>query len=233
MVNKAGNRERIIEARGVVKEYVDGERRLRVLSGVDVDVHAGEFISIVGESGSGKSTLLHILGGLDSATEGTVMLRGEALHTMADLPLAMLRARQVGFVYQFHHLLPEFTALENVLLPGMIAGRPAAENLNRAEGLLRQMGLAERLDHRPSKLSGGEQQRVAIARALQNDPSVVLADEPTGNLDQKTSGEVLEFLISVTRETGKSLVMVTHDPAIADQADVCLRIREGKIVPRK
>lgn len=233
MAKNDSARERIIEARGVAKEYVDGERRLRVLSGVDVDVHAGEFISIVGESGSGKSTLLHILGGLDSATEGTVMLRGEALHTMADRPLAMLRARQVGFVYQFHHLLPEFTALENVLLPGMIGGRAAADNVARAEGLLRQMGLGQRLDHRPSKLSGGEQQRVAIARALQNDPSVVLADEPTGNLDQKTSGEVLEFLISVTRETGKSLVMVTHDPAIADRADVCLRLKEGKIVPRK
>lgn len=222
--------KRILEATKVCKEYVDGERRLQVLSGVDLHVDGGEFVSIIGESGSGKSTLLHILGGLDIPSEGQVTLGEHRLHEMTDRQLATLRNIQVGFVYQFHHLLPEFTALENVMLPGMIGANPPGSVVAKAEGLLRQMGLGERLDHRPSKLSGGEQQRVAIARALQNDPMLVLADEPTGNLDQKTSGEVLEFLIKVTKESGKSLVMVTHDPAIAARADRCLRLKGGRLV---
>ncbi len=220
----------ILCASKVSKEYVDGERRLEVLKEVDLTFYEGEFVAIIGQSGSGKSTLLHILGGLDAPTEGTVQLHGVELSKVGDRQLASIRSQNIGFVYQFHHLLPEFTALENVLLPGMIAKRPMADSLARAEELLREVGLAERMDHRPTKLSGGEQQRVAIARALVNDPAVILADEPTGNLDTTTSGEVLNFLITTTVQTGKCLVMVTHDNSIARRADRCFRLEGGKLL---
>ncbi|CAN5463315.1 lipoprotein-releasing ABC transporter ATP-binding protein LolD [soil metagenome] len=222
----------ILTARGVEKEYIDGERKLRVLGGVDMDVRPGEFISIVGQSGSGKSTLLHILGALDRASSGTVKLADSDYSKMTDRQLARLRSKQVGFVYQFHHLLPEFTALENVFMPGMIARNAQAEIVPKAEELLRRVGLGERLDHRPAKLSGGEQQRVAIARAIINNPLLILADEPTGNLDSTTSGEVLDFLIEVTRNAGKSLLMVTHDQAIADRADQSFHLVGGMLRSR-
>ncbi len=219
----------ILQARGVVREYIDGERRLRVLDGVDLDVAEGEFISIAGQSGSGKSTLLHLLGALDRASAGEVRLKGQDYRKLSDRQLARLRSSQIGFVYQFHHLLPEFTALENVLMPGLIQRRPQADVVKHAEELLRSVGLAERMTHRPAKLSGGEQQRVALARALQNNPAVVLADEPTGNLDAETSRDVLKFLIEMTAGQGRSLVMVTHDASIARQADRCFLLKGGKL----
>jgi lipoprotein-releasing system ATP-binding protein len=217
----------ILIAKNITKEFIDGERRLRVLSGVNLEIHPGEFVSIIGQSGSGKSTLLHIIGALDKPTEGTVELLGQPYAQLSQKQLAAVRCRNVGFVYQFHHLLPEFTALENVLMPGLIDGRSQASAVERAMELLGKVGLAERLDHRPSKLSGGEQQRVAIARALLNDPAVVLADEPTGNLDTRTSGEVLQFLFDVTTGLGKSLVMVTHDNAIAARANRRFHLQDG------
>jgi lipoprotein-releasing system ATP-binding protein len=220
-----------IVAKGVRKEFVDGERRLTVLAGVDLTIAEGEFVSIVGQSGSGKSTLLHLLGALDRPSSGTVVLAGQDVATQSDRALARLRSRHIGFVYQFHHLLPEFTALENVLMPGLIAGTAQKNALERATHLLEKVGLSERLHHRPSKLSGGEQQRVAIARALLNDPMVILADEPTGNLDAKTAGEVLDFLLSMTARAGKSLVMVTHDVEIAARANRTFHLRNGKFDP--
>jgi lipoprotein-releasing system ATP-binding protein len=220
----------LLEAKGVCKDYIDGERRLTVLSGVDFTVRAGEFVSIIGQSGSGKSTLLHLLGALDRPTRGTVSLGGQDYARLNDRQLARMRAAQIGFIFQFHHLLHEFTALENALMPGLIAGTNHAGAESRAEELLRRVGLGERLTHRPSKLSGGEQQRVAMARALLNDPAIVLADEPTGNLDTQTAGEVLDFMLQITRDAGKALVLVTHDPAIAARADRVHRITAGRLV---
>jgi len=230
--SKTTNGEPILIAKGVQKEYLDGERRLTVLTGVDISISGGEFVSIIGQSGSGKSTLMHILGALDRQSAGTVSLGGQDYAKMSDRQLARLRSRQIGFVYQFHHLLPEFTALENVMMPGMISGEPTAEAAGRAEEMLRRVGLGQRLDHRPAKLSGGEQQRVALARALINNPTLVLADEPTGNLDTKTSAEVLEFMISITSAAGKSLVMVTHDEAIAKRADRQFTLTAGQLAER-
>jgi lipoprotein-releasing system ATP-binding protein len=219
----------ILQAQGLKKEYLDGTRKLTVLDGTDLTVRSGEFISIVGHSGSGKSTLLHLLGTLDRPTSGTITLNGEDYSKMSDRNLASLRSQQIGFVYQFHHLLPEFTALENILLPGLIARAPQAATVAKAEALLARVGLTDRKDHRPTKLSGGEQQRVALARALLNSPSLVLADEPTGNLDSKTAGEVLEFLIKITTEEGKSLVMVTHDEEIAKRANHHFLLEDGRL----
>lgn len=223
---KAG---RVLAGEKISKEYIDGPRRLRVLSGVDFTVDAGEFVSIVGQSGSGKSTLLHILGGLDRPTSGRVFLGENDYSALSDRALAHLRSRRIGFIYQFHHLLPEFTALENVVLPGLIARGTRGEVVHRAEGILRRVGLGERLHHRPSKLSGGEQQRVALARALLNDPLIVFADEPTGNLDNQTSAEALDYLIETTTQEGKALVMVTHDSSIAARADRRFQLANGKI----
>lgn len=219
----------ILQAQGLKKEYLDGTRKLTVLDGTDLTVRSGEFISIVGHSGSGKSTLLHLLGTLDRPTSGTITLNGEDYSQMSDRNLATLRSKEIGFVYQFHHLLPEFTALENILLPGLIARAPQAATVAKAEALLARVGLTDRKDHRPTKLSGGEQQRVALARALLNSPSLVLADEPTGNLDSKTAGEVLEFLIKITTEEGKSLVMVTHDEEIAQRANHHFLLEDGRL----
>ena len=223
----------VLTATGLMKEYIDGERKLRVLNGVDLQVMGGEFLSIIGQSGSGKSTLLHLLGALDRPTEGSVVLNGLDYASLSDRKLAALRSQEVGFIFQFHHLLPEFTALENVIMPGMIARRPQPDVVRRAEELLLRVGLKERMNHRPSKLSGGEQQRVAVARALLNNPTLVLADEPTGNLDAETSREVLELLIEITKGAGKSLVMVTHDLAIAAKADRALTLKQGRLVKGK
>jgi lipoprotein-releasing system ATP-binding protein len=218
-----------LSARGITKEYIDGTRRLTVLMGVDLDVHQGEFISIVGQSGSGKSTLLHILGALDRPSGGSVRLGEWDYSGVSDRGLASMRSSAVGFIYQFHHLLPEFTALENVLLPGLIVRLPRSAAVEKAESLLRRVGLGDRLDHRPSKLSGGEQQRVALARALLNDPAVVLADEPTGNLDTRTASDALDVLVELTKGEGKSLVMVTHDESIARRADRQFLLKAGKL----
>ena len=223
----------LLVAEDVHKTYRDGERTLEVLTGTDFRVDRGEFVSIVGSSGSGKSTLLHILGALDFASSGTVSLNECNYSEFSASELAVLRAREVGFIYQFHHLLPEFNALENVMMPGMILRYPTGFLIERATQLLQNVGLGQRIQHRPAKLSGGEQQRVALARAIMNDPSIVLADEPTGDLDQKTGREVMDFVLSQTVEQGKSLVIVTHDPEVAARADRCYHLENGKLTEQK
>lgn len=217
----------LLEAKGVSKRYRDGDRDLHVLRGVDLTIRRGEAISIVGTSGSGKSTLLNILGALDRPTEGEIRIEGVGYNSLDDGKLADLRARRVGFIYQFHHLLPEFSALENVMLPGLISKRPFNELLARATELLAAVGLAERLTHRPSRLSGGEQQRVALARALMNNPDLVLADEPTGDLDVETTQVVTELIWKHTVGSGRSFVLVTHDLALARRASRVFRLTRG------
>jgi lipoprotein-releasing system ATP-binding protein len=229
----AGDREVVLEAREVAKEYFDGTRVLRVLRNADLQVRAGESISIVGASGAGKSTLLHLLGALDRPTSGTVTLAGRDYAKLSNRELAVLRNRSVGFVFQFHHLLAEFNALENVMIPGLIGGEDADAVRSRAHNLLETLGLSDRLTHRPSKLSGGEQQRVSLARALINNPHLVLADEPTGNLDAESAENVIELLWKQTRHNGRSLIIVTHEPDIARRADRCLRLKEGKLYPEE
>lgn len=222
----------VLEARGLRKVYQGGDGRpIQVLSGVDLDVARGEFIAIVGESGSGKSTLLHLLGGLDRPTEGTVALNGQQYHALSATDLAALRNASVGFVFQFHHLLRDFTAVENVMIPMQIAGTNFHDARLRAESLLGGVGLAARLHHRPSALSGGEQQRVAVARALATQPAVVLADEPSGNLDRPTAERLHELFGTLAREFQTALVVVTHNPALAARADRILAMHDGILAP--
>ena len=215
-----------VEARGVVKTYVQGDDTIRALRGVDLSVAPGEFVAVTGASGSGKSTLLHILGGLDRPDEGEALLEGRSLALLADEELALVRRRRMGFVLQFFNLLPTMTALENAAFPLLLDGE--ADALERARGSLEAVGLAGRVDHRPAHLSGGEQQRVALARALVADPAVVFADEPTGNLDSKTGGEILE-LLRRTADAGQTIVMVTHDPKTADYADRSVHLSDGTL----
>lgn len=219
----------VIEARGVVKSYQTATRRLEVLRGVDLDVSPGEMVAIVGASGVGKSSLLHVLGGLDGFDAGTIRLGDAQIHSMTDAARVAFRNRHVGFVFQFHHLLPEFTALENVEMPLRIAGTPAAERRARAEGLLARVGLADRASHRPSALSGGEQQRVAIARALINRPRLLLADEPTGNLDSHTGEEIIRLLAGLREERGVTLVIATHDARVAAHAQRVVELEDGRL----
>jgi lipoprotein-releasing system ATP-binding protein len=219
----------LIALRNLTKEYVDGPRVVRVLTGLDLEIAAGERVAIVGESGVGKSTLLHILGTLDRPTSGEVWFDGEELATKSDHELAHFRNREVGFIFQFHHLLPDFTALENVMMPALIAGAGWDEARRRAGELLRRVGLTDRVDHRPGELSGGEQQRVAVARALIQEPRVVLADEPTGNLDPATAEGVQDLLIELNRERRLTLVVVTHSVTLASAMDRTLRLAGGRI----
>ncbi len=221
------SRSPILEARGLVKRYPTADGALEVLSGLDLDVRAGEMVAVVGESGTGKSTLLHLLGALDRPTEGTVRFRGEDVFEKDDEALADFRNRAIGFVFQFHHLLPEFTAAENVAMPALIAGRSMTEALPRAQALLDLLGLAARAEHRPNQLSGGEQQRVAVARALMNEPGLVLADEPTGNLDTHTAEVLHDELRRLARTQDQAFVVVTHNAALAALADRVLELREG------
>ncbi|MFN3596777.1 MAG: ABC transporter ATP-binding protein [Rubricoccaceae bacterium] len=218
----------MLEARGLGKHYPTAAGPLTVLSGLDVAVRAGEMVAVVGESGTGKSTLLHLLGALDRPSEGTVRFRGEDVYARRDEDLAAFRNRAIGFVFQFHHLLPEFSALENVMMPALIAGQPDPA---RARELLEMLGLGARLDHRPSQLSGGEQQRVAIARALMNRPGLVLMDEPTGNLDTATAERLHDELHRLSREGRQAFVVVTHNPALAARADRVLRLEGGRLHP--
>ena len=220
----------VLSARGVTKRFRQGPVSLDVLSGVSLSVARGERIAIVGASGSGKTTLLQILGGLDLPTAGEVKIAGQVMSLLGDVERGRLRNRAVGFVYQFHHLLPEFSAQDNVALPMMIGGasRPAARE--RAKVLLEALGLGARLAHQPGQLSGGEQQRVAIARALANAPRVVLADEPTGNLDPATSSAVFQNLYDLTRQTGVALVIATHNMELARHMDRVFALREGRLV---
>jgi lipoprotein-releasing system ATP-binding protein len=220
-----------ITARGIMKAYATATGPLEVLRGADLDVAQGEMVAVVGASGVGKSSLLHVLGGLDAFEAGTVSIGGADIHAMTDEARVRFRNRHVGFVFQFHHLLPEFTALENVEMPLRIAGTPAAERRARAEELLARVGLADRATHRPAALSGGEQQRVAIARALVARPTVLLADEPTGNLDEATAADLHRLLKDMHAEHGLTSVIVTHNPILAAACDRVLRLEGGRLVP--
>ena len=221
----------MIDARNVHKVYRSGSRELRVLKGVDLSIQKGESVAIVGHSGAGKSTLLHLLGGLDTPTEGEVVFKGTGLARLSDGARAKIRNRHVGFVFQFYHLLPELSALENVVLPAWVSGGSNGRALsNRAEDLLKTLGLGDRLTHKPNQLSGGEQQRVAIARSLINDPEVLLCDEPTGNLDWEMGEKILDQLFDLNRRLGKTLVMVTHEPDIGRRASRVVRLHDGKVV---
>lgn len=220
----------LIRARDLHKHFHRAGETLHILKSVSLTVSAGEFVAVVGPSGAGKSTLLHLLGALDRPTGGELYYEDRPLWTLPDAELAAFRGRTVGFVFQFHHLLPEFTALENAMMPALIGRRPAAEAVEAARALLVRVGLGERLRHRPGELSGGEQQRVAVARALVSSPRVVLADEPTGNLDRKTGEEVFALLRLFNREQGVALVLVTHNEALSRQADRVLRLEDGRLV---
>jgi len=218
----------LVRARGLVKAYGEGRAAVRVLDGADLDVDRGELVAIVGRSGSGKSTLLHLLGGLDRVDAGTIELAGAPLHELDERGLTTVRRRDVGFVFQAFHLLPELSGLENVLLPAQLA-RDGLEAAPRARELLRRLGLTDVASRLPSTLSGGEQQRLAIARALVNDPALVLADEPTGNLDEESGIAVLE-LLRLAADTGRAVVLVTHDRAATALADRVLRLRAGRLL---
>jgi lipoprotein-releasing system ATP-binding protein len=216
---------------GLVKHYTDAGRMVRVLEGVHLEVRPGEKIAIVGESGVGKSTLLHLLGALDRPTAGVVRYGSADLQALSPRALAAFRNREIGFIFQFHHLMADLTAEENVMMPGLIAGRGWDRTREEARAVLSRVGLAERLDHKPGELSGGEQQRVSVARAIVLSPRVLLADEPTGNLDPATGEEVQELLIELNRERGVALIVVTHNPRLAAAMDRVLRLEGGRLQP--
>jgi len=220
----------LLEVRNLYKSYGSGAAKVEVLKGIDLTVEAGDTIALVGPSGAGKSTLLHVMGTIDRPTSGSVLFDGEEIFALSDQPLAAFRNRSIGFVFQFHHLLPEFSALENVMMPLLIGGAKKSQAAEKARGLLNDVGLSHRVTHRPGELSGGEQQRVAIARALVGSPRLLLADEPTGNLDMKTSEEVHALLYSIQRSTGISLVIVTHNEQLAAGMGRTIRFVDGRIV---
>ncbi len=220
----------MIKAENLIKIYKVGDAEVHALRGVNLEVGKGEFVSIVGASGSGKSTLLHILGGLDKPTEGSVYIDGRNLSEMSDDELAEIRCLKIGFVFQFHNLIPTLTALENVELPMIFAKVSTEERKRRAKKLLESVGLGDRMNHLPSQLSGGQQQRVAIARALANNPEVILADEPTGELDSKNSHLIMKTLSELRENYGVTIIVVTHDMEMAKYADRIIKMKDGKIV---
>jgi lipoprotein-releasing system ATP-binding protein len=223
------NMEVVLQAQSVSKRFQDGRLDVRVLEEVNLSLKRGESLAIVGASGSGKSTLLHILGGLDRASHGEVQLMGQSLSNLSASQLGMLRNTHLGFVYQFHHLLAELNAWENVAMPLWIRRESSQSSQLQAQQLLSQLGLSQRLTHRPSELSGGERQRVAIARALVTKPACVLADEPTGNLDRQTAKEVFELMLSMSKSIQTSFVVVTHDPELAALCDAVMNLKDGHL----
>ncbi|HJV65026.1 MAG TPA: ABC transporter ATP-binding protein [Geomonas sp.] len=220
----------LLEVKEVYKTYGGNGAKVEVLKGVNLEVQQGDTIALVGPSGAGKSTLLHVMGTIDRPSSGKVLFDGQDIFNLSDQPLAAFRNKSIGFVFQFHHLLPEFTALENVMMPLLIGGEKRSRVEGRARELLESVGLAHRVTHRPGELSGGEQQRVAIARALVRSPRLLLADEPTGNLDMKTSEEVHDLLYSIQKSTGISLVIVTHNERLAAGMARTIRLVDGNIV---
>lgn len=221
--------EPVLQCRSVVRRFDEGGATLEVLSGVDLSVETAERMAIIGASGCGKTTLLQIMGGLDTPTSGEVLVGGQAMHEMSEVGKGKLRNRYLGFVYQFHHLLPEFSAAENVAMPLMIRRVGKVDALNQARALLERVGLGERLTHKPGELSGGERQRTAVARALITRPKLVLADEPTGNLDAGNGEQVLQLLLELNRELETSLVIVTHDHSIAERMDRIMILENGRL----
>ncbi|MEG3191628.1 lipoprotein-releasing ABC transporter ATP-binding protein LolD [Lysobacter sp. D1-1-M9] len=225
----SANAEVVIQCENLGMVYAEGKLRTPVFDGLELSVRKGETVAILGVSGAGKSTLLHLLGGLDTPTAGEVFVSGQKMSGLSDAARGTLRNRALGFVYQFHHLLPEFTALENVMLPVLLNGTSVADASRRAQALLESVGLGHRLEHKPGELSGGERQRAAVARALVNQPACVLGDEPTGNLDEKTAATVFELMLALNREHGTSLVLVTHDRRLARRLDRVLELHSGKL----
>ena len=219
----------VIRAEQLGKTYAEGDLHTPVFDGLDFRVSAGETVAILGASGAGKSTLLHLLGGLDTPTVGEVYVGGQKMSALSDSARGQLRNRALGFVYQFHHLLPEFSALENVMLPALLGGGAVGDAARRARELLESVGLGHRLEHKPGELSGGERQRAAVARALVNQPACVLGDEPTGNLDEKTAATVFELMLDLNRAQGTSLALVTHDRRLARKLDRVVELHEGKL----
>ena len=221
--------EPLVIARDLRKSYKMGRRDVDVLQGVSIEVTRGEFVALRGASGAGKSTLLHLIGGLDTADSGEITVAGQPFHRMSGGQLARFRTEKIGFIFQAYHLMPEFDALENVCIPGRIARHPVEAVRKRAAELLKRVGLRQRLDHRPRELSGGEQQRVAIARALVNEPEVIIADEPTGNLDSHTGGEILDLLSEIRAERSTTLLIATHDAKVAERAPRVVQLIDGQI----